>query len=63
MRKEKSKSTYEKTLVIPIEKKMWQNLRKISFDKEISMSELTRMGIEKILNKYSKVLTLDRKSL
>lgn len=50
----KQKPDYDKTIVIPIEKSMWQSLRKISYDTEISMSELTRRAIKKIINKYEK---------
>ncbi len=39
---------------IPIEYEMWRSLRQISFEKEISMSQLTRWAIEKIINKYEK---------
>ena len=49
-----NKKVYEKTIVIPIEKQMWASLRKISFEKEISMSQLTRWAIEKVINKYEK---------
>ena len=51
---QRKKRTYDKTIVTPIEKKMWASLRKISFDIEISMAELTREGIRKIINKYEK---------
>lgn len=50
----KSKGKYEKTIVIPIEKETWKSLRQISFEKEISMSQLARWAIEKIINKYEK---------
>jgi len=50
----KARDELEKTIVVSIEKSMWKSLRKVSFDHEISMSELTRMGIEKILNKFER---------
>jgi hypothetical protein len=45
---------YEKTLVIPIEKNMWLSLRRISFEKEISMSQLGRTSLENIIKKFQK---------
>lgn len=54
MPKEKSPIKFEKTLVIPVEMKTWAALRKISYDREVSMSELVRRGIEKIINQYKK---------
>lgn len=43
---------YPKTLVIPIEYSMWEALRKISYEKKISMAQLARWGLEKIIKKY-----------
>lgn len=54
MNRKENKINYEKTLVIPIEIQMWKSLRKIAFDHEISMSQLTRDAIEKIIHKYEK---------
>lgn len=54
MKKEKIKTNYEKTIVIPIEIEMWKALRRISYEEEISMSQLTRVAIKKIINKYEK---------
>lgn len=53
-RKSTGGSAYKKTIVIPVEKEMWQSLRQISFDHQISMSQLARWGIEKIIKKYKK---------
>ncbi len=50
----RAKKVYDKTIVIPIERQMWMALRKIAYEKEISMSQLTRWAIEKIINKYDK---------
>lgn len=50
----KKRQSLEKTIVISIEKSMWQALRKIAFEREISMAELTRMGIDKIVHRYEK---------
>lgn len=46
------KSYYEKTIVVPVQKHMWQAIRKISYDTEISMSELARIAIQKLINKH-----------
>jgi hypothetical protein len=54
----KRKGNYEKTIVIPIDKDMWKALRKISFEQEKSMSELTRTALKKIINKYEKNVDL-----
>lgn len=40
-----------RVLVIPIPQEMWEHLRKISFEKRISMSQLVRWEIEKIINR------------
>jgi hypothetical protein len=56
MAQPETKKTYNKKIVIPIEHHMWQALRKISYEKEISMSQLTRWAIEKIINKYGKTI-------
>lgn len=55
---QKSKINYDKTIVIPIEKTMWQSLRKISFDHQISMSQLTRDALVKLIKKYEKTIVL-----
>lgn len=55
---EKNKANYEKTIVIPIEKSMWQSLRRIAFEEEISMSQLTRTALEKLIKKYDKSVAL-----
>lgn len=44
----------KKVIVIHIEHDMWKSLRKIAFNNELSMSELTRRGIETVINKYNK---------
>jgi len=43
-----------KKMIIPVEYKMWANLRKISYDTQIPMSQLVRWGMEKVINKYEK---------
>lgn len=45
---------YEKTIVVPIKADMHKKLRKISFDHEISISQLAREAFEKIIEKYKK---------
>jgi predicted DNA-binding ribbon-helix-helix protein len=45
---------YEKTISVPLEKTMWMALRKIAYEQQLSLNELTRMGIEKIITKYEK---------
>jgi hypothetical protein len=45
---------YQKTIVIPIELEMWKSLRKISFEKEVSMSQLARTSLEKVIKKFQK---------
>lgn len=47
---------YEKTIVIPIKADMHKELRKISFDNEISISQLAREALEKIIKKYKKAV-------
>jgi hypothetical protein len=51
---EENKTTYEKTLVVPLEFAMWKALRRISYETGISMSKLTRESIEKVIKKYDK---------
>lgn len=53
------KKENKKTIVIPIEYEMWRSLRQISYEKEISMSQLTRWAIEKIINKYEKNIDVE----
>lgn len=50
----RKKGNYEKTLIIPVEKEMWQALRKISFEEETSMSQLARTALEDIINNHEK---------
>lgn len=54
MKISKNKGNYEKTLVIPIEYEMWQTLRRIAYENEVSMSQLTRSAIEKVINKFER---------
>ncbi len=49
-----TKPVYEKTIVIPVEYAKWKAIRQISFDTEISMSQLIRTAIDKIIKKYDK---------
>jgi hypothetical protein len=51
---EAPKRNYDKTIVIHVQKSMWQALRKVSYEKEISMTQLIRWSIEKIINKHTK---------
>lgn len=46
-----SKEIEEKKLLVQMPKEMWQRLRKLAFDKNISMNQLCREGIEYILKK------------
>lgn len=57
---EKQDKKYKKTIVIPIEYKMWESLRKISYEKHISMSQLTRWSLEKIIDKFEKPVDLEQ---
>ncbi len=50
--KKKRAVNYDKMVVIPMAKEMWRTLRTISFERGISMSELTRRGLQKIIDKY-----------
>lgn len=59
MAKAKTKGTYEKTLVIPVSLEMWKSLRKISYDQELSMSQMIRESVEKIIKKYDKTIDSD----
>lgn len=43
-----------KTIVIHVEKAVWQSLRQISFDQEVSMSKLARDALNKEINNYKK---------
>lgn len=52
--KEKEKGKYSKTIVVLVEEDMWSDLRQIAFDRHMSMNELARMGMEKIISRYSK---------
>jgi predicted HicB family RNase H-like nuclease len=45
---------YPRTLVIPITELMHEELRIISFNQKISMNQLARWGLEKIINKHKK---------
>jgi predicted HicB family RNase H-like nuclease len=45
---------YPRTLVIPITELMHEELRLISFNQKISMNQLARWGLEKIINKHKK---------
>jgi predicted DNA-binding protein len=49
----KSKEVEEKKLLVNMPKEMWQRLRKLAFDKNVSMNQLCREGIEYILKKES----------
>ena len=49
---EPPKTKHAKNLVIPISKQMWLSLRQISFDHHVSMAELTRNALQKVINKY-----------
>lgn len=51
---ENIKPVYDKTIVIPVEHSKWKAIRQISFDTEISMSQLIRDAIEKIIKKHEK---------
>jgi len=45
---------YEKVITIPLERSMWLALRKVAYEQQLSMNQLTRMGLEKIITKYEK---------
>lgn len=44
----------DKKLIVQMHKPMWEQLRRLAFDMNISMAELCRQGIEIILEKYKK---------
>ncbi len=52
--KETEIKQYDKTIVVKLETRMWASLRKIAYEKNVSMAKLTRDGLEKIINKYEK---------
>jgi hypothetical protein len=54
----KNKPVYDKTIVVPVEYDQWKALRKVSYDHEISMSQLAREAIDKVINKYNKSIDL-----
>lgn len=49
-----TKRVYDKTIVIPVEYAKWKAIRQIAFDTEISMSEMIRDAIDRIIKKYNK---------
>jgi predicted HicB family RNase H-like nuclease len=48
------KKNYDKTLVVPLEYEMWFSLRKVAFDQQVSMNNLAREAIKKVIKKYEK---------
>ena len=42
----------DKKLIVQMHKPMWEQLRRLAFDMNISMAELCRQGIEVVLEKY-----------
>jgi len=52
--KDFEKKQYDKTIVIKLETKMWAALRRMSFEKEVSMAKITRDALDKIITKYEK---------
>lgn len=57
--KSKSFVGYEddKKLIVQMSKEMWTQLRRLSFELDISMAELCRLGISHILEKNKKALS------
>jgi hypothetical protein len=49
-----SKELGEKKLLVQMPKEMWLRLRKLAFDKNVSMNQLCREGIEHILGQEVK---------
>lgn len=45
------KEKNDKTIVIPLTKELWKALKMASIDKEISMTKITRLALEKYLKK------------
>jgi hypothetical protein len=43
-----------KRFTMPISYKMWAEFRQIAFDHQMSMSQMVRQMIDKIINKYGK---------
>ena len=54
MKKQKELGNYEKTIVIPVKKEMWKALRIMSFERETSMSQITREALQKYINRNEK---------
>ena len=57
MNTESEKEMTHKTIVLKVEKPMWQAIRKIAFDNEISMNQLIRHSINEIINRQKNLLT------
>lgn len=51
------KEMTHKTIVIKVEKHVWQAVRKIAFDNEISMTQLIKHSVNEIINKQKSLLT------
>ena len=49
----KTEKASKKVLPVHMSETTWEKLRKIAFDKQISMNELCREGIDYIIKKYS----------
>ncbi len=46
----------DKKLLIQMRKEMWEQLRRLSFELDISMAALCREGITVVLEKYKEVI-------
>jgi hypothetical protein len=54
MVKKSPNATYDKTFVIPVKFDMWKKLRKISYENNVSMSNLIRDSIDNYIKKIEK---------
>lgn len=50
----------DKKLVVQMSKPMWEQLRRLSFELNISMAELCREGIGFVLEKHKKALNANK---
>ncbi len=57
MNSQPKKEMTHKTIVLKVEKPMWQAIRKVAFDNEISMNQLIRISITEIINRQKNLLT------
>ena len=54
MNKAAESKKHEKTIVIDVEKSMWRELKKLSVEKNITMSEIARNCFQEQISNYKK---------